>query len=166
MSRLISAHAVIAGVALKVRAATLQAMKNASDDIQSTGRDTVREWRHRVEFGETVTIDPYVIEILIKPTGRNVKIFQYVDKGTRGPYPIPKVVIPGKLLRFQVGYSARTIPVAKYNQGTGQHFGAWVAKPQVLHPGVKPRKFLETYLNEIIPTLQVRVQDEINRVVS
>lgn len=166
MSRFVSAHAVIAGVALKVRAATLQAMKDASDDLQSSGRDTVREWKHRVDFGETLTVDPYFIEILIKPTGRNVKIFQYVDKGTRGPYPIPKVVIPGKLLRFQVGYSARTAPVARYNVGTGQHFGAWVSKPQILHPGVKARKFLETYMNELIPTLQVRVQDEINRVVS
>lgn len=159
-------RSVIAGINLKVRAAALQALKNASDDIQSTGRDTTREWKHRVDFGETVTIDPLIIEVLIKPTGRNVKIFQYVDKGTKGPYPIPKVVVPGRMLRFQVGYSARTMPVAKYNVGTGTHFGAWVSKAQVMHPGVKPRKFLETYMDELLPSLQRRVQDEINRILA
>lgn len=164
MGSLATVHSVVAGVALKTRAAALQALKNASDDIQSTGRDTTREWKHKVDFGETVTITPDIIDVLIKPTGRNVKIFQYVDKGTRGPYPIPKVLVPGKFIRFQTGYSARTAPVAKYNVGTGQHFGNWVNKQQVQHPGIKPRKFLETYMDELLPSLQVRVQDEIDRI--
>lgn len=159
-------RSVIAGINLKVRAAALQALKNASDDIQSTGRDTTREWKHRVDFGETITIAPTLIEVLIKPTGRNVKIFQYVDKGTKGPYPIPKVVVPGRMLRFQAGYSARTMPIAKYNVGTGQHFGNWVSKKQVMHPGVKPRKFLETYLDDLIPSLQARVQTEIDNILA
>jgi hypothetical protein len=164
MAKRTSCHAVIAGIDLKTRAATLQALKNASDDIQSTGRDTVREWKHRVEFGETVDISPYRLEVLIKPTGRNVKIFTFVDKGTKGPYPIPKVIEPGKWLRFQVGYSARTMPIAKYNVGTGTHFGAWVTKKQVQHPGIKKREFLLTYMEDLIPSLQVRVQVEINQV--
>lgn len=159
-------RSVIAGINLKVRAAALQALKNASDDIQSTGRDTTREWKHRVDFGETTTVIPTLIEILIKPSGRNVKIFQYVDKGTKGPYPIPKVVLPGRMLRFQVGYSARTAPIAKYNVGTGTHFGAWVSKAQVMHPGIKARKFLETYADELIPSLQRRVQDQIDSILA
>lgn len=159
-------RSVIAGINLKVRTAALQALKNASDDIQSTGRDTTREWKHRVDFGETVTIAPTLIEILIKPSGRNVKIFQYVDKGTKGPYPIPKVVVPGRMLKFQVGYSARTAPVAKYNVGTGAHFGNWVSKAQVMHPGIKARKFLETYADELIPSLQRRVQDSIDSILA
>ncbi len=149
-----------------VRDATLQAMKNASDDLQSTGRDTVRSWRRKVDFGETLTMDRLMIEVLIKPTGRNVKIFQYVDLGTRGPYPIPKLLTPGKMLRFQTGYSARTAPVGQYNKGSGQHFGSWVRKAQVMHPGIKARKFLETYLKDLIPSLQVRVQSEITRSVA
>lgn len=156
----------LAGAALRsidksVRAATLQAVKNTSDDVQSTGRDTVRQWRHKVDFDEVLTVEQLFIEALIKPIGKNVKIFQYVDLGTKGPYLIPKVVVPGRYLRFQVGYSARTMPIAQYNKGTGQSFGAWVSKAQVTHPGIKARKFLETYLKDIIPSFQVRVQTEI-----
>lgn len=161
-----SAGKAVRAIDKTVRAATLQAMKNASDDVQSTGRDTVARWRHKVDFDETLTMDRLLIEALIRPTGKNVKIFQYVDLGTKGPYLIPKVVVPGKFMRFQVGYSARTMPIAKYNQGSGQHFGAWVSKAQVTHPGIKARKFLETYMKDMIPSLQVRVQNEITRSVA
>lgn len=159
-----------AGAALRkldktVRQATLQAIQNASDDVQSTGRDVTRQWRRKVGFGETLTMDLLRIEVLVKPTGKNVKIFQYVDLGTKGPYLIPKVLVPGRMLRFQVGYSARTVPVAQYNKGSGQHFGGWVSKAQVTHPGIKARKFLETFMNDLVPTLQNRVQTEIKRVV-
>lgn len=157
-----SAGTAIRNIDKAVRAATLQGIKNASDDIQSTGRDTVRQWRHKVDFDETLTVDKLFIEALIKPTGAT-KIFGYVDMGTKGPYLIPKVVTPGKYMRFQPGYSARTQPVARYNVGTGQHFGPWVSKLQVVHPGIKPRKFLETYMTKLVPTLQVRVQTEITR---
>lgn len=150
----------------RVRGATLQAIQNASDDLQSTSRDTVRQWRNRPDFKEELTVDESRIEALIKPSGtkRVLKIFGYVDKGTKGPYLIPKVVVPGKYLRFQKGYSARTMPIAQYNKGTGQHFGQWVSKQQVVHPGIAARKFMETYLEKLIPTLQSRVQTEINRV--
>lgn len=146
-----------------VRAAAQRGLLGASDDIQSTGRDAVREWNRRPDFDETLTIELTYTEALIKPTGPNVKIFEYVDLGTKGPYPIPKVLTPGKMLRFQTGYSARTQPVAQYNKGTGEHFGSWVSKQQVLHPGIKARKFLETYLKELVPSFQVRVQTEISR---
>lgn len=155
-----------AGAALRkidqtVRNATLQAMLNASDDVQSTSRDATNQWRRKVDFKETLTLDRLYIEVLIRPTGPNVKIFQYVDLGTKGPYLIPKVLVPGRMLHFQVGYSARTMPIAQYNKGSGQHFGAWVSKAQVVHPGIKARKFLETFMKELIPSLQVRVQTEI-----
>ena len=150
----------------RVRGATLLAMQNASDDVQSTGRDTVRQWKHKVDFKEDLTLDINRIEVLVTPSGlkRNLKIFGYVDKGTKGPYPIPKVIVPGKYLRFQRGYSARTMPIAQYNKGTGKHFGKWVSKLQVIHPGIAPRKFLETYMEKLIPSLQSRVQTEISRV--
>lgn len=157
-----SAASTIRSIDKVVRAATLQAIKNASDDVQSTGRDAVRNWRSKVDFDETLTVDPLRIEALVRPKGRSVKIFKYVDLGTKGPYLIPKIVLPGKMLHFQTGYSARTAPIAKYNQGTGQSFGGWRSKAQVVHPGIKPRKFLETFMNEMIPTLQNRVQNEIN----
>lgn len=156
-----SAGAALRKIDQTVRQATLQAMLNASDDVQSTARDTTHQWRRKVDFEETLTVDRLFIDILIKPTGPNVKIFQYVDLGTKGPYLIPKVPVVGRMLHFQVGYSARTMPIAQYNKGTGQHFGAWVSKQQVVHPGIKARLFLQTYAKELIPSLQVRVQTDI-----
>lgn len=149
----------------RVLDATLQSLENASDDIQSTARDATQQWKRKPAFGEIQTITKERIELLIKPKGDNKKIFQYVDMGTKGPYPIPKVLFPGrKPLKFRSGYSARTLPLGKYNQGSGQSFGQWVTKHQVMHPGIKPRKFLETFMNELIPSLQFRTQSEINKV--
>lgn len=156
-----SAAAIIRNIDKTVRTATLQALENASDDVQSTGRDATHQWRSKVDFGETLTMDQLHIEVLIKPTGRNVKIFKYVDLGTKGPYLIPKFLVAGRRLKFQVGYSARTQPVAQYNKGSGQHFGAWASKEQVTHPGIKARKFLQTFMKDLIPSLHVRVQTEI-----
>ena len=155
-----SVASVIKTIDETVRAAVQRTILNASDDVQSTARDTVREWTHRVEFVEVMTLERTWIEAHIKPDGEAVKIFQYVDLGTKGPYIIaPKT--PGGRLRFQTGYSARTQPIAKYNQGTGQSFGAWVQAKSVMHPGIDARKFLETYLTDLIPSLVVRMTTEI-----
>lgn len=150
----------------KVREAALQATLNASSDIQSTGRDTVREWNNKPDFGETVYNGLDVIEVIVKPKGNKkvVKIFGYVDLGTKPHIIMPK--IPGTYLKFRVGYSARTQPIAQYNKGTGRSFGSWASKAQVFHPGSKPRKFLETYMDELIPSFQVRVQTAITKAVA
>lgn len=161
-----SASAIIQKEYQKVYNACLQSVKNTSDDLQSTGRDTVREWTNRPDFGEELFYDENRIEATIKPKGnkRVIQIFQYVDKGTKPHIIMPKV--KGGMLKFRTGYSARTAPVAKYNIGTGQSFGAWVTKQQVYHPGSKPRDFLEHYLKELIPSFQQRVQMEINKAIA
>jgi hypothetical protein len=158
-----------AGAALRaldknVRDATLQAVINTSDDLQSNARDVVRRWKSKVDFGDKILVDRWLITCLITPKGRGSKIFGYVDMGTKPHIISPK--IPGGYLKFRVGYSARTTPVAKYNVGSGKSFGAWVQKRSVNHPGTKPRKFLVTFMDELIPTFQNRVQTEINRKVS
>lgn len=149
----------------KVREGCMQALLNSSDDIQSTGRDAVREWRNKPGFGETIYNGFDRIEILIKPTGnrRVVEIFQYVDLGTKRHMIFPKV--PGTMLKFRGNYSARTQPVAKYNVGSGQSFGSWMSKAFVQHPGNKARLFLETFAEKLIPNLQVRVQTEITKAI-
>lgn len=149
----------------KVVAATITVLENTSDDIQSTARDAVHRWRNRPDFSETVYNQTNTIEYLIRPDGdkKKTKIFSYIDLGTKGPYLIPKLLTPDRFLRFRSGYSAFTQPVARYNQGSGKSFGSYVTKKQVTHPGIKARKFLETFMNEIIPALEVRVQSEITK---
>lgn len=161
-----SASSIIKAEYKKVYQACVTACMNTSDDIQSTARDTVREWTNKPDFGETVYTSEDLIEFTIKPKGNKkvVKIFEYVDLGTKPHIIMPK--IKGTYLKFRGGYSARTMPVAKYNVGVGRSFGQWVSAMQVNHPGNKPRKFLETYLDELAPTFQQRVQLEINRAIA
>lgn len=149
----------------KVLQGCTQALMNASDDIQSTGRDAVREWKNKPNFGETVYNYQDRIEFLIKPTGsaKVVKIFQYVDLGTKRHLIYPK--LPGGMLKFRVGYSARTQPIAKYNQGSGKSFGNWATKAFVSHPGNKPRLFLQTFMEKLIPDLATRVQQSITEAI-
>lgn len=145
-----------------VRTAVYTGLQNASDDIMSTSRDAVQQWRNRPDFADAFTVTKTRIECLIKPKGNRkvISIFKYVDKGTKGPYLIfPKV--EGGALWFKSGYSARTALVAKYNQGTGQSFGKTVKSFGVIHPGIKARLFLETYAKELVPALNMRVQNEI-----
>jgi len=145
-----------------VRDAVVTAFMNASTDLQSTSRDVVARWKNKPEFSETFYVGQDIIECTIKPKGNKkvLKIFGYVDLGTKGPYLIsPKKA--GGVLRFRNGYSAFTALIAKYNIGTGQSFGSWVSKKQVIHPGIKARLFMETFLKDLIPTLQYRAQIEI-----
>lgn len=146
-----------------VRNSCITALMNASDDVQSTARDAVREWKNKPDFGETVFNGQKRIEFLIKPKGNKkvTKIFGYVDLGTKPHLIVAKK--PGTMLKFRSNYSARTQPIAKYNQGSGQSFGSWISKKSVNHPGNKGRKFLETFAEKLIPTLQQRVQIQITK---
>lgn len=145
----------------KVIEATTLALTNASDDIQSSLRDVVRDWSHKVDFDDRIVVTKFRMELTIKPKGRNVKIFGYVDKGTKGPYIIAPKNKP--YLKFRTGYSARTAPVAKYNQGNGRSFGSWVSTKTVIHPGIKGRKFIETFTTDLTPSLQDRVNSEVTK---
>ena len=149
----------------KVRQATIDALYIAGQDMVTQNKDVTRDWKHKVDFAAALTVGIGYYEVFVKPTGRNVKIYKYVDRGTKGPYPIPKIIVPGKFLRFRLGYSARTAPVAKFNIGTGVATGAWVTKQQIQHPGIKARKFMETFLDELAPPLVQRVQSEITKAV-
>jgi hypothetical protein len=149
-----------------VRTATYTGLQNASDDIMSTSRDVVARWKNKPDFADEFTVTKTRMECLIKPKGARkvINIFKYVDKGTKPHLIFPKT--PGGSLFFRGGYSARTQPVAKYNVGSGQSFGAWVQSKGVAHPGNAPRKFLEEFMDKLIPALEVRVQREITKAVA
>lgn len=120
-------------------------------------RKVVREWTHKPGFRQQKYKSPNVYSIKIVPTGRYATIWTFVDKGTK-PHDIPLTVVPGKLLKFQSGYSPRTAAVAKYAQGTGQKFGPWVSKQVVHHPGTEARKFTQTWIDELEPPFPDRIQ--------
>lgn len=144
-------------------------------EAQQTARDmanwltiAVRDWRKKPRFAGRVTIRPDYIEVKVDVAGTAKKIFGYVDQGTGkyGPQKQPYFIrpkTPGGVLTFQGGYSARTEAPAKINVGTGQHFGDWVSKKEVLHPGIKPRKFTEKVEEELNPDFQTRMENAVSR---
>ena len=145
-------------------------------ESQQTARDmanwltvAVRPWSKKPRFAPRVTVRPDWIEAKVDVAGNARKIFFYVDQGTGkwGPkkraYPIPKQVQPGKLLKFQTGYSAKTQPKAQIGMGSGQRSGGWVSKAQVMHPGIEPRKFSETVTDELKPDWQTRIEQVLRR---
>jgi hypothetical protein len=54
-----------------------------------------------------------------------------------------------KLMRFQVGYDAKTSPIAQYG-GPGERFGAWKRKKIVRLGAIKPREFTKTIMDDFV----------------
>lgn len=118
------------------------------------------KWRRMFLFGNTRLVGRLV--------SSNAKIWRYVDEGTgrHGPrkrayYIYPK--LETGLLFFRTGYKAKTKPIAKYNAGAGKAFGPLVSRPFVLHPGIKPRKFTETFADKLRKGFKKRIQNAIQR---
>jgi hypothetical protein len=66
--------------------------------------------------------------------------YQFVDKGTKGPYPIPKTISAGVTLAFNSRFKAKSRPNS-LRAYRGMSAGpVWFAK-QVQHPGIKARNF-------------------------
>lgn len=129
-------------------------------ELKTQHRKVVRSWSHRPGFRQQNTSGASDYTVKIIPTGRYAPIFGYVNLGTK-PHVIRAKNKP--FLAFQTGYSARTAPIAKFNQGTGQKFGAWKRKKEVHHPGTKARKFSETFFKELSPPFVDRIQAAVKR---
>lgn len=143
-------------------------------DIQKEFKNVVRKWKHKPKFVINTEIGRRLLAVTVAPEkfGKANAIWRYVDQGTGkwGPkhsaYPIlPKRPNKSGLLKFQTGYSPMTAPVAKYNVGTGGHFGGWVSSKGVMHPGIEPRLFTKTINDELSPPLKQRVESAIQRAI-
>lgn len=133
--------------------ATGQELKTSNDKV-------VRDWQHKVTFRAQYSKSAAIRSVKVVAQGRNKNLWGWIDLGTK-PHIIRAKNKP--FLAFQTGYSARTAPVAKFNQGTGQKFGAWRRKKEVNHPGTKARKFTETFLKELSPAFPDRIQAAVKR---
>jgi len=136
--------------------ATKQLPQWVRDGINNTRKDIIADlersvstWEHNVDFNVAITRSGKTVTTSI---GTDDEIFGYVNSGTGlwGPraskYPIvPRR--PGYPLRFQAGYKAKTIPGRIWAQPGGA-FGEWVHTMRVMHPGIKPRRILETVMRK------------------
>ena len=110
-------------------------VKRSAEEGRTQFEVTTRSWKHDprfdVEFtskgggGYRVTVNPPFP-------------YQFVNRGTRKNYPIPKSGTA--LLRFRAGYNAKTIP-GIVGSRSGGPFGGWRFARKVIHPGIEARKF-------------------------
>lgn len=129
-----------------------------ADKVKAAGSD----WKIKPDASVEISYPgANITEVLVKPSGSRAKIWKYIDLGTglygaRGRSYVITPKTPGGYLKFRTGYSARTAPIAQYGVGTGTANGPWVQKRMVIHPGIKSRKFFQTWLEELSPDLSER----------
>lgn len=100
----------------------------------------VSEWNHKPDWTSESEVISDGLQLATYAGGKDGQIWQYVNEGTKGPYPIPKSIMPGTILTFQTGYQPRTKPGGVFG-GPGKATGPWRRAKQVQHPGIKARDF-------------------------
>lgn len=112
----------------------------------------VGTWENKPTFTVQVVEQRNVIQLYVRAQGESARIWYFVDEGTGqyveggSPYTIRAVFAPK--LAFRGGYNAKTAPIARYNVGDGSSSGSFVQVDEVIHPGIRGRKFADTYFKE------------------
>ena len=146
-----------------MRLALLNPMRDVGKDIEKEYRKITDPWSRTVVFEILRAISkPWeTVEVAVLT---NDEVFGYLDKGTKGPYKIPKTVKPGKRLAFQTSYSARTAPNSIASHGSGKSSGKWTFPIQVTHPGIKPRNFSKIIAKKMQPRFKRRMEKAMKEV--
>lgn len=153
---------VLTAMQATIRNTTALMLADTGQEFADKGKTAGSDWKNKPSFSVVLTVtSPDTFEVIVKPDGSRAKIWKYIDLGTglygaRGRSYIIQAKNPGGFLKFRTGYSARTAPIAQYGVGTGTANGAWVQKRMVIHPGIKSRKFFETWVKELSPSLDER----------
>ena len=114
-----------------IEQATVEVWNGVKKDFEST----VSTWQSKPRFGMTRKGNTWYVST------KN-DVYSYVDRGTKGPYLIPKVIKPGvRLAYFKKGFRAKTRP-GIIGSSAGRAANSDFRRPkQVSHPGIKPRGF-------------------------
>lgn len=112
------------------------ATRKAGNDIRKDFELTTETWSKKPKFEVVYQVKPNGPEVLV---GTDNEIYRYVNEGTK-PHPI--FPVRAKALRFQSGYTAKTVPGQLYSRAGGA-FGETVFRGYVMHPGTEARKFDE-----------------------
>lgn len=122
-----------------IQQALINGMRDVGERIREDFEDTTKTWNHQPKFEPHFPIPQVSADSITVTTETDDKIYGWVNQGTKGPYPIPKV--PGvKRLAFPSEFVAKTSP-GIVGSGVGFSGGEMKFPLQVMHPGVKPRKF-------------------------
>lgn len=147
------------------------ALESAVDEVAERNRSqlqhAVSRWKHQPRFIKRPAPSPdrqsIKRQVLAQGDEYTLKIWGYVDKGTDPHLIAPKD--PGGVLVFNVGYSAKTAPIANANVGTGQATGEKiVTRKPIHHPGTEGREFSGYFALEAQDALPGAILNALRRV--
>jgi len=156
-----------------LQAEILMAMMAEGQDMVKVIEKTTATWSdvNRPSFKSEVSLSNSgaTIELFAEGTVQQLKIYNFVDKGTK-----PHVILPrnGKVLYWQSSkfMQAKTVPgqlksrskwSKKFWGRTPRTTGVFARK--VNHPGTKPRRFAETIREKRRGPFDRRMRDAFNR---
>lgn len=135
-------------------AGMVQALADAviamNQEVLADFEQTTATWEHPVRFTQNIEVGPNKIEATVTTEDQ---IYTWVDKGTEDHY-VPKV--PGPILRFQVGYKAKSMPNV-IGSTAGGAFGNFAFSKGHWVKGIEPRNFDETIRKKWEPIFKQRM---------
>lgn len=143
-------------------------LQGAQAEMQAIGNEwgahnqtVVSDWNGKPRFLATVdnSADGQ-IDLVMRVQGQHADKWVWTDNGTE-PHEIRARNVPR--LKFQEGYNARTLPVARFRQGNGRSFGAWRTPVKVDHPGTAAREFTKTYAEQNAQAIRRRILERMQR---
>ena len=131
----------------EVRFEVLNALRKEGRAHVKLYKKTVGTWKKKPKFGFLISTAPAGDLSLLSGPESGGQVWEWLNRGTKGPYPIIAKKAP--LLRFRTGYTAKTQP-RQFSSGSGGAKGPWRSKKAVMHPGIKAREWSE----EMVKTRQ------------
>lgn len=128
----------------------------------------VRNWQGKPKFAFRSLIDKRGLIVNVVVMGRFAQRWHWIDKGTglHGPRKQAYEIRPkrrGGVLRFQTGYQPKTLPIGRANLVRGRPTGPWRSAKVVIHPGIRARKFTETFRDELRPEFRRLAENSLRR---
>ena len=142
-------------------------MQKFGEEIKREFEDITSDWasKNRLKMTVEMKIKTDSTTVTIKPQkqGDALRIFQYVDGGTKPHIIKPKASNKTGRLFFNSGYKPKTLPIARAHVGPGISTGPLVAAQVVHHPGTKPRLFTATIMKKSRPIFRRRMENAFKR---
>ena len=131
----------------------INGMKRVGKGMLEDFESTTRTWDHKPSFSMNMSLRGIGPAVLV---GTDDSIYRLVNEGMK-----PRIIRPvrAKMLRFQVGYQAKTVP-GVIGSRPGGSYGKVVFAKEVHHPGFEGRKFDDL----IVTRWKPRFKDEMHRV--
>lgn len=134
----------------------INGMKAIGKEIQRDFEGTTRTWTHKPKFVTAMSFKGQGPALLV---GTDDPIYNMVNNGVA-----PHIIRPvrAKVLRFQLGYRAKSAP-GSLEAGSGGANGPVIYTRIVHHPGIKARHFDQVIQRTWQPRFKVKMEDAMRK---